>query len=120
MIDDDELFVVSHENPIGAPVLLKLREMTAADVLDALEWHDAELRRLWDANKPHAEILERATEPLDAIARTAFWESRALLTKIRAQIQISDRLLQAVIATRPEQFRHLPLRDTIGLWWPNH
>ena len=79
MHDDDELFVVSHDNPAGAPVLLKLREMTAADVVDALDWHEAELTRLWEAEKPHAAVLANATVPIHAATRTAYRESRALL-----------------------------------------
>jgi hypothetical protein len=91
-----------------------LHEMTAQEVMAAMEWHDREAGRLKrEADRAEAEVKAargRAT-PDDLAAAT-----HTMQAAIEA-LQQSNRLTRAVLKQCPPQYRYVPLKEGLPRWW---
>jgi hypothetical protein len=92
----------------------RLHEMTAAEVLTALNWHDAEAERL----KREADRLEaRVRRELGGMT---LGELKATIDAMEAANEAglkSIRLGEALIAQCPPRYADVPLKDGLPRWW---
>jgi len=102
----------------GTPVQRTLGEMTASEVLTALEWQAATVARLEAA----AESARRLAEPdriddatLDAV-RQAVETLRTLTTEQKTLIALLQRIGAAMPQWRPDS--DLPLSAAVQRFWP--
>jgi hypothetical protein len=104
-------------NTDGQPVQRTLREMTAGEVMQALQWHDDEVARLQREAEPACAIGRAAEEGRSAdVAHLTDDELRAAstaLTRYSEAAKQLSRLMTRVIATVPPQAKHLPLPQAL-------
>jgi hypothetical protein len=114
-----EKFVVSL-NPEGCPVQRALHEMTATEVLAAIEWHTDEALRLQEQTVSCVEPAEAAEmdildlEMQDGVRRVAKGGVAAAATTLGK----AARLLALVVSALPKHGEFLPLRERILSTWP--
>jgi hypothetical protein len=120
----NEKFVL-YLNSDGQPVDRTLREMTAGEVLQAIEWHEDEADTLADelAAMEDERAAARATlqSGKDAAALETLHRGIAAARKSGKAAERSARLMTLVAANIPQWERHpgLKLSEALRRYWPH-
>jgi hypothetical protein len=108
-------------NTEGKPVQRTLREMTAAEVLMALEWSRGETDQLSAEAEP-ARVLAVAIEegcPPDDLTQDQFNEAVLILRRSGEAMNRDARLMSLVAASMPKwKGTGMPLAKALHRYWP--
>lgn len=110
-------------NAAGSPVQRTLREMTAGEVLAAIEWHADEAERLEREAAPFAklgEIIEAGGELPADMASDDIKAAAAVLRRAGEAQMRCGRLMQLVQINMPQWHRHpgMKLAAAVHQFWP--
>lgn len=109
-------------NTEGKPVKRTLREMTAGEVLQAMDWQRDEANRLNAEAAPAlawGEAIEAGRkDDVPDLSPDEFRHAAAKLDEAADATVRAERLISLVLSHCPARYRKTPLQAGLPRWWP--